>query len=224
MFPPLDIHTLWIATRMPQERDNMNPERKLKLHGFSILHNVLRGMCLAPLSAMRKGKHSMKRISALGTLVLTLALWVGGCGSSSEGSARVVINGQTYEMGVQGVDCWAGPPIGSAIAGYDGVTDAPLVCRLNFQSRTVISDYLIISVSSVVSVYRNSLGIWIPFLHGSVWAELSFQGLPETMSMGAIRFDSISNYAGDTVCASYEIQTANGLVEGQFCGRVREGY
>jgi hypothetical protein len=125
-------------------------------------------------------------------------------------------------MGVQAVDCWAGPPTG--IGGYDGVMEAPLVCKLNFESRTVISDFLTVTVNNVVSVYRDSLGVWVPFLPENVWAELTFQGLPETLYEGGIRFDYISNYAGDTVCASYEIRTASGLLEGNFCGKVREGY
>lgn len=164
----------------------------------------------------------MKWTTRILSLLLTIGL-VAACGDSRN-SARAIIHGQEYEMKVQGVDCWAGPPGGAGTPGYPGVADTPLVCSMNFRSGGAISDYMMLHVSSVTSVYRDFMGAWVPVQPGLVWAELTFGGVPETVYQGQVRFDNISNYAGDDVCAAYEFQTGNGLLEGYFCGRVREGY
>lgn len=157
--------------------------------------------------------------------ILTVAFAVGlaGCGDSHN-AARAVINGQEFEMGVQSVDCWAGPPMGPAISGYDGVMDSPLVCKILFRSRSMVTDSLTITVNNVVPIYRDFTGQWIPIGGGLVWVEYYLQGLPQAIFEAQIKFDKISNYSGDSVCAAYDIQTGSGLLEGNFCGRVRDGF
>jgi hypothetical protein len=141
---------------------------------------------------------------------ITFITILSACGGTAN-TARAIINGQEFEMGVQSVDCSAIPTTG-------------IICQVNFRSQYVISDYLVIRADDVVSIYRDFLNQWIPLSAGYVYASLSIQGLPQAMFEGKIKFDAISNYSGDSVCAQYEIQTGSGLVEGSFCGIVRTGY
>ncbi|MFH1263074.1 MAG: hypothetical protein V1495_06475 [Pseudomonadota bacterium] len=101
---------------------------------------------------------------------------------------------------------------------------SPLTVKIMFRSQNIFSDYLVIVVNDVVGAYRGFLGKPIPLGGGFVYAQGSFQGLPLAMFDGVVIFDRISNYAGDTVSGSYEMQTGNGLLEGSFSGKVRAGF
>ncbi len=155
-------------------------------------------------------------------LTLGVAL-LAGCGGGSS-HVDVISQNQTLETSFQSAVCDAGQPSGQGVAGFDGALTSPLYCTMTFQTlNAFLADFVQITVTDVAEVYRQ-LGTVIPFGGGLVMAELRLMGQYQPPVSGAISFTRISNIAGDSVEADFQIDTGVTQLIGHLSTDVRSGY
>ncbi|HLG21088.1 MAG TPA: hypothetical protein VI895_14910 [Bdellovibrionota bacterium] len=145
------------------------------------------------------------------------------CGSDTGGSVHGVISGQQFELGVQGVNCDAGPPQGPGVPGLDGQLNSPLLCTMNFQSDGYFSDYLAISVSDVLAVH-DFLGSYLPIDGVLISGSITLGGQTEAIIQGVVRFTDITNRSGGRVAADGQVLTGRAQVNFEFKDSVRFGF
>lgn len=149
----------------------------------------------------------------LSSLVVILLTSLIGCGGSGNGGViRTQIAGQVYEARVLSTLC-------VTLANSGG---SELDCSIGFSSRSQYLDQLQFRVNNIRPIYETAIGVWLPVsLSYFDQFYVTLQGQPQIITDGNIRFDQISNYPGDNVCAQVELTTQLGIIDGSFCAVIQ---
>ena len=143
--------------------------------------------------------------------------FLSGCGNDG-GAIRTEINGVFYEARILSANCFA-------LNSFAVEPVSDLECTVSFASRTGYADSLHFRVNNIQPIYNSGIGVWLPIFAAPFQdVSVTLQGQIQIIDGGSIRFNRISNYPGEDICADIEWVTRYGQIDGYFCAPVQGGY
>ena len=193
-----------------------------KNNKINMLKTPFLGICLALIEPRTTIKQDtimklnfMKYCKTL--LIAVLAFTIVNCGGGESNTIRIVVNGQTYELALKNNRCNAGQPSGN------GIYNSPIVCSAGFANTNGLADSIVVTVTDARAV-QDALGVFIPISPSLLLMSFTLDGTQLAVSSGGAVFSQISNYVGEKTCFEFRVESAQALIEGNFCGTNGVGY